>query len=332
MAAVLLVGAACQQPSTVDNQPGSEPSIIETTPETPLDSEEGGPAVHPVSIPALAQAQLDGRDLALGRVLDDNATYTRYFVTYKSSELTISGIMNIPKGNGPFPVLILNHGYIDRSVYTNGRGLKREQDYLARNGFAVLHIDYRCHAQSDCDNPDELALRLNYAVDAMNAVQAVRSSNHPKLDGNRIGMLGHSMGGGVTLTSITAKPDLINAAVLFAPVSSDAVDNFERWTTRRPDDAQEIVEKYGDPTSSPAFWDDVSPRTFFENVAVPLQIHHGARDESVPLEWSDATAAALREVGKTVENYTYPGQPHEFTSAWGTVMGRTAAFFRENLK
>jgi hypothetical protein len=29
--------------------------------------------------------------------------------------------------------VILNHGYIDPAIYTNGRGLKREQDYLARN-------------------------------------------------------------------------------------------------------------------------------------------------------------------------------------------------------
>jgi hypothetical protein len=33
--------------------------------------------------------------------------------------------MNIPKWEGDFPLLILNHGYLDTRVYTNGRGLKR---------------------------------------------------------------------------------------------------------------------------------------------------------------------------------------------------------------
>lgn len=40
--------------------------------------------------------------------------------------------MNIPKGDGSYPLVILNHGHIDTDIYTLGRGLKREQDYLAR--------------------------------------------------------------------------------------------------------------------------------------------------------------------------------------------------------
>jgi uncharacterized protein len=59
--------------------------------------------------------------------------------------------MNIPIRKGKYPLVILNHGYIDPAVYTLGRGLKREQDFLARNGFAVLHTDYRNHAFSDDD-------------------------------------------------------------------------------------------------------------------------------------------------------------------------------------
>jgi len=42
--------------------------------------------------------------------------YDRYYIKYKSSTLTISGIMNIPKGKGPFPVIITAHGYIDPKV------------------------------------------------------------------------------------------------------------------------------------------------------------------------------------------------------------------------
>src|SRR3989344_6487008 len=58
-----------------------------------------------VSLQALAAEQYDGRDLTVGRILDQNETYTRYYITYKSGPLTISGIMNVPRGQGPFPVL-----------------------------------------------------------------------------------------------------------------------------------------------------------------------------------------------------------------------------------
>ena len=54
-----------------------------------------------------------------------------------------------PKGPGPFPGIVLNHGYIEPSYYVTGQGLAREQDWLARAGFVVLHTDYRGHAASD---------------------------------------------------------------------------------------------------------------------------------------------------------------------------------------
>ena len=44
---------------------------------------------------------------------------------------------------------MLNHGYIEPSIYVTGQGLAREQDALARAGFVVLHTDYRGHAASD---------------------------------------------------------------------------------------------------------------------------------------------------------------------------------------
>ena len=82
------------------------------------------------SLPALFDKEFDGRDLTLGDVLAKTAEYTRYYITYKSGELTISGIMNVPNGDGPFPVLILNHGHIDTAVYTNSRGTQARAGLL----------------------------------------------------------------------------------------------------------------------------------------------------------------------------------------------------------
>ena len=166
--------------------------------------------------------EYDGGGLQLGEVLDETSSYTRYFVTYRSGGLTISGVMNVPNGDGPFPALVLNHGYIDPDVYTNGRGLRREQDYLARHGYVVLHTDYRNHAQSDDDPNAEQNLRLGYTEDVVNAVLALRTSGLPAVDPNRIGLLGRSMGGGVTYNVLVAQPGLVDAAVVYAPVSSNA--------------------------------------------------------------------------------------------------------------
>jgi dipeptidyl aminopeptidase/acylaminoacyl peptidase len=308
---------------------------VSTSTTQPELSTEGGPQPHPISLATFAQREFDGRDLTVGRVLAETNQYTRYYITYKSGQLTISGIMNVPKGTPPaggFPVLILNHGYIDPAVYTNGRGLRREQDYLAQRGYVVIHPDYRNHAESDKDVQAEVNLRLGYVEDVINAIKAVQESDLPYLDKDHIGMLGHSMGGGVAQGIMVAQPDLVDAVVLFAPVSGDMRDNFERWLKRRPEVAERILRTFGSPEEAPEFWDGVSPLTYLKNVSAPVMIHHGTSDDSVPLEWSQRLERELKAQNKEVTFHVYPGEPHEFAAAWPTVMQRTVTFFDQHLK
>ncbi len=296
--------------------------------------QDGGPASSDVSLIAFAEKEFDGRDFMVGRVLAEHEAYTRYYITYTSGDLTISGIMNVPKGSipaGGFPLLVLNHGYIDPSVYTNGRGLKREQDYLAREGYVVIHSDYRGHAQSDADPDTDRRFRLGYAEDVINVIVAVKRANLPYVNADRVGMLGHSMGGGVAWRIAVTQPDLVDAYVQFAPVSADERDNFEKWTKSRPEVANRILADHGSPSDSPAFWDEISPISFFRRINVPVMIHHGSADESVPLSWSTRAQAALEEAGKDSVLHVYEGEPHEFIDAWPQVMRRTAEFFRQHV-
>lgn len=309
------------------------PTIVENTEN---EVHEGGPTeFDPVSLLALMEKDFDGRGLELGKVLERNSAYTRYYITYKSGELTISGILNIPKGNVPeggFPVLFLNHGHIDTSIYTNGRGLRREQDYLARQGFAVLHSDYRNHAQSDKDEDNESDVRLGYIEDVINAVYAVKNSDIPELSKEKFGMLGHSMGGGIAQAVMVVKPDLVDAVVLYAPVSSDVVDSFERWTKRNSSALEGIVSKHGTPETNPEFWVNMSPRTFFDRVSEPVMIFHGTADADCDIEWSRDTHNLLLAAGKNVELVEYPGEPHEFAAAHEDFMKKSAKFFEVHLR
>ena len=232
--------------------------------------------------------EYDGRALRTRQVLLRTGDYTRYAVTYRSGDLRISGVMNVPRGKGPFPVLVLLHGYIDPAIYNTGQGLMREQDYLAREGYVALHIDYRGHAGSDPAPRAEQSLRLGYTVDAINAVHAVRRSSLPYLDGERVGFLGRSMGGGVLYNALVAQPGLVDAAVAFAPVSSDTVDNFNRWT--RPERSDVAADIIRDPrvaaSATRSSGADVSPRTFFDqhHRAGADPPRHLGRELPVPLE------------------------------------------------
>lgn len=308
-----------------------------TSVETKVDQEiipEGGPAIEPVSLLALMEKKFDGRDLELGDVLESNSSYTRYFITYQSGDLKISGILNIPKESVPaggFPVLFLNHGHIATSIYTNGRGLRREQDYLARQGFAVLHSDYRNHAQSDKDPNNESSLRLGYIEDVINAILAVKNSEIPELSKERFGMLGHSMGGGIAQAIMVIKPDLVDAIVLYAPVSSDVVDSFNRWTSRNSEIVEKLESSHGLPKENPQFWKNNSPRTFFDRAESPVMIFHGTADQSCEISWSRQTRDLLKAGDKQVELIEYPGEPHEFAVAHTDFMRKSSEFFKTNL-
>ena len=316
--------SACASESA--NQSTSTPSVTESA---SVVIEE---TVNPISLTALSQKEFIGKDLKLEKVLGENSKFTRYFVTYKSGELTISGIMNVPKGEGPFPTLVLAHGYIDPAIYTTGRGLAREQKYLAERGYVVLHTDYRNHAESDDDPDNDINFRLGYTEDVVNAALALKNSEFTFVDKERIGLLGRSMGGGIAFNSMVVKPGVFDAYVAFAPVSANVVDNYNRWTRMNFDIANEIDKRFGLPDENPEFWKGVSAINYFDKATEPLLILHGTADDTCDIAWSEAATKALQDAGKQVEFIQYEGEGHAFIPRWEDSMKETIRFFETHLK
>ncbi len=318
--------------STVTVTPGSGENTDPADPAPAEPTSEALPPVrHEVSLPALMATEFDGRGIQLGAVRERTAAYTSHQATYRSGGLTISGVINIPHGDGPFPAAVLAHGYIDPAVYASGQGMTRERGVLAEAGYIAFHVDYRNHGFSDTDPDAELDMRLGYTADVINAVAALRRWDGP-IDEDRIGLVGRSMGGGVVYNVLTVVPKLVNAAVVFAPVSSDAVDNFERWVrSDRPGVASEIIEAYGEPGRAGGFWRGISARTYFDRVLTPLMVHHGTADDSCPIAWSDETVSLLRKADKTVRYHVYDGEGHAFGPQFQLSMDRTIRFLDHNL-
>jgi len=287
--------------------------------------------VDPVSLPALMQTEIVGSDLVVGDAIGSTANYTRHPVTYKANEFTISGIINIPKGDGPFPTLVLGHGYIDPAIYTSGRGLKREQDYLANQGYIVLHTDYRNHAGSDDDPDNDTNLRLGYTVDVIAAARALRASGLPQIDTEEIGYLGRSMGGGIGYNVATVAPNEFDAIILYAPVSANYVDNFNKWGRDNPDVGNPIIQRFGSPEDSPKFWAGISAENYFDKIDDPIMIHHGTNDESCKISWSERAASQMQALNKDVTLHVYEGEQHAFGPQWELSMQRSVEFFKKHL-
>ncbi|HEY5981555.1 MAG TPA: alpha/beta fold hydrolase [Microlunatus sp.] len=331
------VSSAAPPPSAGPASPTATAPTSPTARPTPTPTPTPTPSKKPdpISVQALIEKDYNGDKLKLGRVINRTAAYMTRIVTYRSEKLTVSGVMLVPDGKGPFPVLVLNHGYIDPDTYFPGQGMPREHDHLARQGYVVFHTDYRGHASGDDDKDVDYELRLPYAVDTVNAVYAVKRSKLDFLDGDRVGWLGRSMGGNVTLNALVAQPNLVDAAVIYASTSSLAAQNWKQFY-RASDDRQSVNRKidrtYGLPEDSPAFWKAASPKTYFDRVSDPLMVHHGTADDTCPISWSEDIVDTLEEKGKDVTFHRYKGAGHTFEGAtWQRSIERTVDFFDEHL-
>ena len=284
-----------------------------------------------VSLPALTAHRYDGHGLRVTGTLLRELAFTRYAVAYRSGALSVTGVMVVPNRPGRHPVVVIAHGYGDPARYTTGSMLEREQAYLAQSGFVAFQIDYRNYARSTRESPDPVARPLGYPADLVNAVAAVKKAHLPFADASRIGLLGRSMGGGVVLNALVARPHLARAAVLYSPVSSLAADNYRRWAVPHPALRRRVEGAFGTPASRPAFWRSASSRSYLDRIDVPLQIDHGTADTICPVRWSEATTRELKARGKDVTLYEYPGEDHRFGRAWPRFMHRAVTFLHARL-
>lgn len=306
--------------------------------EDSLWEQEGiSPYPRELSMSGFANMNLIGSGFEVVRVLLENEWYTKYQIRYTSNGVSISGVFLMPKKVHNPPVILLNHGYFPEAEYTLGRGLKREQDFFARSGYAVLHSDYRGHAFSD-ENPDKRQLydsSLGYAMDVVNALDALKKSSFAlQINVESVVMLGHSMGGEIALDIITAYPDFADAVVLYAPSNGDAWKNFDRWKNEdfSEDFVKHTLDTYGTYAGNPVQWEKLSSSTYLSNIQTPLWVFHGEKDDIVPVQWSDDLVRNLEALGKDIVYTIYPLEDHQFEQNYWDFVWEARRFFDEKLK
>jgi dipeptidyl aminopeptidase/acylaminoacyl peptidase len=281
----------------------------------------------PVSLPALMAEEVDGGRPRVVRVVERTAAFTRSEVTYRSGDTTVSGVLLRPTGPGPFPAVVLAHGYIEPSVYVTGQGMAREQVALAEAGFVVLHTDYRGHAASDPAGDLEREARLGYVRDAANAVEAL--TRLPYVDPERLAMMGRSMGGGVTQGVLVAHPGLVDVAVVYASVSSEFTENQQQFSIPgRPTVVDAFRRRHGTPQQAPDFYAGLSPRTFYDRITEPVLSLHGTVDDTCPPRWARTSQRLMREAGVDATLQLYEGEGHAFYARWQDSMDRSIRFIR----
>lgn len=341
----LLVGAVALAGCSEQPGPVADPThVTPTGPSSPTGAPPSSTApapASPTSVLGVAAQTHTGDRLTVGGVRERTASRVSYDVTYRVTStgpgasgdpLTISGVLDVPTGEGPFPAVVLAHGYIDPSVYVSGQGMTRERGALADSGYVALHVDYRGHAGSDPDPTGGLDIRLGYAVDVIGAVGALRDTtlDDVPVDDARVAVFGRSMGGGVAQKVATIAPGLVTAHVAWAAVSSLEDENFEHFIPAGDPRREALLSMLRPPEDDPEFWDGVSPRPHFDRITEPFLSLHGRSDETCPPRWARATQKAMTQAGvdATLEWYD---DGHAFGPAFEPAMRRTLAFLDQHV-
>lgn len=300
---------------TATDVPPVTPTLLPTatpdptaTPQPPTPTPDPYANLAPYTIEGLRSRTYGTGTIEIVSVLEETPNFTRYLFAYPSDGLRITGMLNRPYGDGPFPVVILNHGYYPLDVYQTGNGTKLAADYLANNGFLTLSPDYRSHAGSD-DAPN--VFRAGHVIDTLNLIPLAQQL--PEAQPGRIGMWGHSNGGAIT-AKVIAISDQIAAALIYAPASSNIVEDYWFRVERASLRGQTIdpIDWPVRPEEAPDLYNRLSPLNYAQYVTADVLIIWGSNDEIVPRKWPEDLATSLQAAGKAVEFVVYDGQPHSF--------------------
>ncbi len=297
--------------------------------------------LFPLSIPTLESRHYDDGEIKIERRVSSSKLFSSYIISYPADGLKIYALMNIPNLKKPkngFPVVIINHGYINPKEYSTITSYKAITDYFASHGYLVIKPDYRGNGKSELDN--QALMRFAYPIDVMNLIASLK--NIIDADSGNIYLWGHSMGGEVALEvlEIAGKnPDFsakIKAAVLWAPVT-DPVRWFSRShvssleeATITPFPYTKTFQILGTPDRNPKLWQSLSPLNYLSNIRTPIQIDQGTLDETVPYSWSIELYNDLESINKNAELHLYPNNNHNIIQSWREASKNSLDFFKNH--
>lgn len=278
---------------------------------------------------------------------DDPEKSKRYLFYYSYEGKRISGLAQFPKAvtvpvllpfnvsqfqqdsrvneEEVFPVIIMLRGYVDKENYRTGVGTERAGKILAENGFITLAPDFLGYGQSDPEPIDAWESRFSNPAQVLTLLASV--SKFPQADANRVGIWAHSNGGQIALSvlEISQQP---YPTTFWAPVSKPFPYSVLYFTDEFEDEGKYLrseiakLEKDYDVR-------DYSITDYLDRVQAPMVLHQGTIDDAVPLRWSNQLVEKLKDLGKEVTYYVYPGADHNLAGSWNIVVERDVAFFKK---
>lgn len=220
--------------------------------------------------------------------------------------LPLSGWFYAPPGvDAPFPTVFSFHGGPEGQEEPRFR-----YDYqaLLSEGIAVFAPNVRGSSGfgKRFVNLDNGALRFDAIQDIASTVHHVVGAGMAKA--GKLGIMGGSYGGYMTMAGLAAFPELFAAGVnLYGLV------NFKTFFERTEPWMASISKiEYGDPDTEGDLLDALSPIHKLDRVTAPTLVLHGANDTNVPVYEAEQVVDALRMRNIPVEYILFPDEGHGF--------------------
>jgi dipeptidyl aminopeptidase/acylaminoacyl peptidase len=204
-------------------------------------------------------------------------------------------------------------------VYVHGgpggqtmRGYSAQIQYLVNHGYAVLGINNR--GSSGYGKTFFTAANRKHGReplwDCVEAKTFLASLGY--IDHERIGIMGASYGGYMTLAALAFRPEAFKVGVDIFGVSNwlrtlESIPVY--WESVR----KAIYDEIGDPVTDIDFLVATSPLFHAREIQKPLLVIQGANDPRVVKAESDEMVEAVRKHGVPVEYIVFPDEGHSFT-------------------
>lgn len=242
--------------------------------------------------------------------------------------LELTGWLYEPPGvEGPAPYVLSFHGGPEGQERP---AFRSDYQALLARGIGVMAPNVRGSSGfgKRFVNLDNGALRFDGIRDIEATTDYLVASG--LADAERLGIMGGSYGGYMTMAGVAWYPELFAAAAnLFGVVNfATFFEHTEPWMA-----AISKVE-YGDPDSEAELLAELSPLSRIDRVVTPTLVLHGANDTNVPVVEAEQVVASLERRGVPVEYVLFPDEGHGFQKTANRVTSTAAlvAWFERYLK
>lgn len=205
--------------------------------------------------------------------------------------------------------------------------------YLVNHGYVVLGINNRGSSGygKAFFAADDGKHGREPLWDTLEAKKYLQSLDY--VDGDRIGIIGGSYGGYMTLSALAFKPGEFKVGVDIFGVSNwlrtlESIPPY--WESVR----EALYQEIGNPVTQRDFLIETSPLFHADRINVPLMVLQGANDPRVIQAESDEVVAAVRKNGVPVEYVLFADEGHGFSKKKNQIegYGRILAFLDRYLK